>query len=681
MARKTADDTERPTGGRSIKGRTYPFIWHWAMALVAVPGAATGLWLLGRRDPQVRALIAFLDVLATWAVVTFAFKLAEHAKRKPIIAWHTAGTVFGVGFVWGLTTVAGWSLTWAVVYFFAAVVGAASWNLHRVDALRARSDKEGDDKGLAEILGIPHARFGKPKVTDNTITATVTVEPGGTVADVQSALPKIEAAAQGAIPGRGRVVQDPSDAKVAELTLSRQDALRTWLPWPGPSAPGGSIAQPIITGYYEDGAQKRYWLCAGLDDDGAPRVGTHIGRMGMAGSGKSGDAKLELAELMTRCDVVVLYADATKGQQTARPLMSGITLYADTPQKGKILFRGVRQLVRDRADRLGFAGFADWTPDCFAHAQLRMPAVVVFVDEADELITDPAFTWLATKARSTGVFLSVTLPRADHVSMPPTARFSIGIWECFGTGDDYSADFALTDATQKAGAHPEAWRNTKPGYHFLDTAPGVDPRLFPVPARSFQHTDAEIEAVVLAHAHQRAGLPPQDVVSLGQAWEFCQPGDARRPGTEQRKPVPRVPDEDDYMDDDEGDEDVRIPAMAEDAEISDGAEYAAEDPTQPIPPVDDDGLRFDDGKPDATSPGEAAQAFDALLVRLAGEGRTEVRVVELVEQFPFRSGTWLSRRLSAVADGAVVSPPGLTLERTETAGRYVIHRLNGGHTS
>ncbi len=325
MARRTHDDTEHRTGGpRSLKGRAYPFVWHWIMALAIVPGVAGTLWLVGRPDPGLRALIAFADAFATCALSYFAMRLAEHARRRPIIAWHTSGTVFGIGFTWGWTTVAGWTPTWAVVYAAAAVVGASSWNLHRVDALRSRADGKGDDKGLAEILGVPNARFGRPRVTDDTITARVVAEPGGTIADVQSALPKIEAAAKGAIPGRGRVVQDPGDAAAGDLVISRRDALRTWRPWPGPSAAGGSIAQPIITGYYEDGATKRYWLCAGRDDEGAPRVGTHIGRMGMAGSGKSGDAKLELAELMTRRDVVVLYADATKGQQSAKPLMSGI---------------------------------------------------------------------------------------------------------------------------------------------------------------------------------------------------------------------------------------------------------------------------------------------------------------------------------------------------------------------
>lgn len=681
MARRTSDDTEHRGGARSLKGRAYPFIWHWIMALGVVPGVATGLWLLGQRDPALRALITFVDAIATWILVTFVFRLAEHAGRRPIIAWHTAATVAGVGLTWGLTTIAGWSPAWAVVYFFAGIIGAASWNMHRIDALRSRADGKGDDKGLAEILGVPNARFGKPKVTDDTITATVTAEPGGTIADVQSALPKIEAAAQGAIPGRGRVVQDPGNAAVGELVISRRDALRTWPTWAGPSHVGGSIADPICTAVYEDGTAQRYWFCAGVTDEGEPRVGTHIGRMGMSGSGKTGDAKLELAELMTRRDVVVLYADITKGAQTAKPLLRGITLYADTSPKGQILFRGVQRMIRDRADRLGHAGFADWGPACYEDPALRMPAVVYFVDEADELINHRLFEWLCGKARSAGVFLSVALPRADHTSMPPKARFNIGVWKCYGTGDDYSAEFALTEGTRKAGAHPENWRNTRPGVHFLDTAPGVDPRLFPVPCRTFRHTDAQVEAAVRAGDPYRAGLPGYDITALGDAWTYCQPSDARRPGD----PVPPTDDDEgggwdaDAEEGEEVDALAQVLARSEDAEDGDQRAYAAVDPTRPIPPMSGPDVQFGDDAPAPVSQAEAEAEFDRVLVEICAEpGRTTVTTAEMSERYTLRGSSWRSRRLLAVADGAVVSPPGIRLARDEhRAGLYHIHRVNG----
>jgi hypothetical protein len=685
MTRRTHEGTEHHAG-RSLKARTFPFTWHWIMALAVVPAVATGMWYAGRQDPSLRALLTMVAVLVTWALTAFAHRLAAHAGRKPLIAWHTAGTVFGIGFACAWTTAAGWSPTWAVLYLGGAVLFAASWNLHRVDALRSRADAQtGDDKGWAEVLGVPRIRVGRPKVVEAGVVAKVIAEPGGTIGDVQAALPKIEAASPGAIPGRSHVVQDPADATTGELTLVYEDVLRTWQPWPGPSALGGSIAQPIITGYYETGAAQRYWFCAGITDDGEPRVGTHVGRMGMSGSGKTGDAQLELAEVLTRNDVVLLFADATKGAQTAGPLMSGITLYADTQPKARVLFAGVRQMVRDRADRLGRAGYADWSPKCATDARLRMPAVILFVDEADELITDPKFVWLATKARSTGVFLSITLPRADHASMPPTARYSIGAWMCFGVGDDYSAEFALTEATRKAGATAvENWRNTRPGYRYLDTAPGVDVRLYPVPARSYRHTDAQVEAAVRAGAPYRMGLPSEDIASLGDAWRYCQPTDARRPGAQQQ-PVGLPPGSNDGGDDDmdDTDEDIdvaRVLAEGEDAEPGDTDGYAELDPSRPLPPYIGPDLPIDDGKPEATSQGEAVRAFDALLVEMAGEGRTEIQLSEVVERYGYRSTTWTSRRLTALAEGAVVSPPGLAVQRKPDgpAGRYLLVRLNGG---
>lgn len=677
----TSDDTAQG-GRRGLQGRTYPFIWHWLMALLVVPLVGTILWAVGLRDATIRALIVFVDWPTFGLLGWFAVRLGQHAGRKPIIYWHTAVSVAAVGFSWGLTTVTGWSAGWAVVHLFASVLFAASWNLHRVDALRSRADeKTPEDKGWAEVLGIPRSKVGRPTVTANTISATVTAGPGETIADAQGAIPKIEAAAHGT-PGRTRIVQDPDDAQVGELVIARQDALRTWTSWPGPSAVGGSIADPICTAVYEDGTPQRYWFCAGVTDDGDPRVGTHMGRMGMSGSGKTGDAKLELAELMTRRDVVVLYADATKGAQTSKPLMRGIALYADTGPKGKILFRGVQRMIRDRADRLGHAGFADWSPACYEH-ELRMPAVVYFVDEADELINHQLFEWLCGKARSAGVFLSVALPRADNTSMPTKARFNIGAWKCYGCGDDYSAEFALTESTRKAGAHPENWRASKPGYHYLDTANGVDPRLFPVPCRTYRHSDLQIEAAVRGGDPYRAVLPGYDITALGEAWKYCQPGDARRPGDAVQPGANDDDGDDDGWDADVDEEDdvdgtARVLARSDDAEDGDRQVYAAVDPRTPIPPYRGPDVQFGDDSPEPVSQAEAEAEFDRVLVTMCAEpGRTVVTTAEMTERYTLRSSTWRSRRLMGVADGDVVSPPGLTLIRDEhRAGVYHIHRLN-----
>jgi hypothetical protein len=426
---------------------------------------------------------------------------------------------------------------------------------------------------------------------------------------------------------------------------------------------------------YEDGEVERYWHVAGGD-----RPANHVGRMGMTRSGKTGNALVALADTATRRDVVILYADCAKGGQSIGPLRPAVTLYADTQPKVTALFRGVEKMVADRANRLGQHGFRDWSPDCYTHPDLRMPAVLLHLDEADDYIGTERFTRLCKAGLSTGVYISVTLPRADHASMPTTARFSIGQWLCFGTGDSYSAEFALSEQTIAAGAHPQFWKNRRQGYHYLDGAPGVDEDRYPMPARSYGAQFDQLEQAVAAGAQWRARLPGYDMTSLGDAWLACQPNPGQIPlafvvredAAAKAAPDGGVTDEDEEM------PPMPLPDSEDPAEArADAALYAQVDPAVPIPdPVSGDGVDFAGDLPDAPSPEVAETAFNDLLRRIAMvEGKTEVKVEELVKRFPYRSRSTISRRLSAMAEGEILSPPGIALERTDRAGVYQLSVL------
>ena len=90
-------------------------------------------------------------------------------------------------------------------------------------------------------------------------------------------------------------------------------------------------------------------------------------------------------------------------------------------------------------------------------------------------------------------------------------------------------------------------------------------------------------------------------------------------------------------------------------------------------------LMFTDARPDAASQEEAEAAFDDVLRTLAEEGRANVSVADILTRYPYRSRSWLSRRLSAVAEGAIVAPPGLALERAERDGTYTLYSLAAAH--
>lgn len=680
MVRRSETHSEhRPRGLRS---RGLNFAGHWILAGAALVVCAVSR-VFGGGDPVRTPFVVIGELFATTVLAVFAYAIGTQTRRHPLVVAHTVGTVSAAGFAIVVSTIIGFPGPWVWVLMLVAVVAAGSWNLRRVDALRADPREPGDSEdSLSKAVGLAKTQVGKPQVHANRVEIPLRHRGGETVADAQSALAKVEAVA-GTLPGRSRVVRDPDDASRSTIVLTTRDELKHWTRWPGPANPGGSFALPIRIGVYEDGQVEQYWHVAGDD-----RPANHVGRMGMTRSGKTGNALVALADVATRTDVVILYADCAKGGQSIGPIRPAVTLYADTQPKVTALFRGVEKMVADRANRLGRHGFRDWSPECYTHADLRMPAVLFHMDEADDYIGTERFTRLCKASLSVGVYLSPTLPRADHASMPTTARFSIGQWLCFGTGDSYSAEFALSEQTIAAGAHPEFWKNRRQGYHYLDGAPGVDEDRYPMPARSYGAQFDQLEAAVAEGARWRASLPGYDIASLGDAWMACQPNPAAptqvmRPNGDGESWYVARPNSSDLDEEDEEMAPMPLPDADDTAEAqADAALYAQVNPGEPIPaPAEGDGVEFGGDLPEAPSNDAANRAFDDLLRRMAlVEQRTEVTVSDLVDRFPYRSRNTISRRLTAMCDPdnpEVLFPPGIALERTEKATRFLLHVLAG----
>ncbi len=674
MSKRTEHHSEHRARGLRTRGLNFAGHWLLACAVLAVTVVSR---IFGGGDPVRTPFVVIGELAATAGLAMFAFAIGTQTRRHRLVTAHTTGTICAVGFAVVVTTIIGFPAPWLWVLTLGAVVGAGSWNLRRIDALRADPREPGDSEdSLAKAVGLAKTQVGRPDVHANRVEIPLKHRGGETVADAQSALPKIEAVA-GTLPGRSRVVRDPDDASRSKMILTTQDALKHWTRWPGPAHPGGSFALPIPCGVYEDGEPEQIRHVAD-PEQGLPAC--HVGSMGMTRSGKTGNALVRLADVATRRDVVILYADCAKGGQSIGPLRPAVTLYADTGPKAAALFRGVQKMIADRAVRLGEHGFRDWVPDCYTHPDLRMPAVLFHMDEAQDYIGTERFTKVCATALSVGVYVSVTLPRADHASMPTTARFSIGQWLCFGCGDSYSAEFALSEQTIAAGAHPEFWKARRQGYHYLDGAPGVDEERYPMPARSYGAQFDQLERAVAAGAQWRARLPGYDMTSLGDAWMACQPNPGQIPlafvvredAAAKAIPDGGVTDEDEEM------PPMPLPDADDSAEArADAALYAQVDPAVPIPdPVSGDGVDFAGDLPDAPSPEVAETAFNDLLRRIAMvEGKTEVKVEELVKRFPYRSRSTISRRLSAMAEGEILSPPGIALERTDRAGVYQLSVL------
>jgi hypothetical protein len=605
-----------------------------------------------------------------------AYRVGVDLGRKPVFYGHVVVTVVSAGLL--LLAFVIWGFSWTRVIFslLTLMAGAISWNLHRIDALRADPrDKGEDDKGWGAILGLPGTRVGKVSHGDYAVTATLHHGPGETAKQVAGKLDALESAAN-AVSGRGMVVPGER-AGSSEVTLVLEDPMKLWRPLPGLSHPGGSFADPIRISYYaHTGKWEEYWFPHGRMPNGEIRSFSHRGRMGTTGSGKSGDLKNEAAEVASRRDVVILWADAVKGLQGAGGLIEFFTSFADTEVKAKLLFRAVKELTKYRADAMGAAGFTDWTPEVYA--QLGFPAVYYVIDEGDELIqTSEVFKWLATKVRSVGIYLALTLPRADHQSMPPTSRYSIGAWKCFGTGDDYSESFALSEETLAAGANTTSLKARIPGAHYHDSSPGIAPQMYPIMLRSGESSHEQLtEWVRTARAgFTAATFTAKEVEILNQngAYTACLPSN-RRTGTALAVPAPATNDDggdDMRMNANEDEADRRPPS--EHAEPGDDEEYAKIDPRMPVttPPGSD--LDLEDDKPRPRDYATMAAEFERVIREMATEGLTEFTTGDLYRRASACwSESYVSKRLRRALEDEAIRPPGIMLERHEDgkAGHY-----------
>ncbi|MDG4533430.1 hypothetical protein [Streptomyces sp. AV19] len=198
------------------------------------------------------------------------------------------------------------------LYFMGAPALALSWNIRQV--LRRNPDAigaAGADGGLLEKVGLAKTQIARSEVAPNKATFDLQLPRGElTQDDVSKAVPLLASALD--VPKNAvRVTADPESASRAQLTIVPHDLLKNTVPCPGPSSPGGSIAEPVRIGIYEDGTEAVLYFPGDPDDH---RNAMHLLVMGMTGSGKSEGGLTALAEVLTRRDVVVWASDPAKAE-------------------------------------------------------------------------------------------------------------------------------------------------------------------------------------------------------------------------------------------------------------------------------------------------------------------------------------------------------------------------------
>ncbi|MDH6517476.1 hypothetical protein M2163_005543 [Streptomyces sp. SAI-135] len=619
--------------------------WQWGdspwagvgltLASVALTG---GTWWMGKSTSEQRRLHSAITVAAGSAWVTAA-----------CLSGPTAGPIDDL-------------------FLMGGPVLALSWNIRM--ALRHTPDATGPggDKGLLEKIGLARAQIGAAKVEPNRVTAPVALDAGSqTNDDMAKALGNLASALD--LPTSAvRYTPNPDSNRRGELVIVPEDMLSEVVEWQGPSNLGGSIAEPLVIGRYDDGSLLVMWLPG---DPDAGRNSTHGLIAGQSGSGK-GDAALNLlTEILSRRDVIVWFSDP-KAFQDFAPLRAGLDWDAEGGSQTEVMVAAVEAVIPARTRWLGAHGYRQWVPkaaeqqndpehscrtDGTACGCAGMPFLVAWFEEAANTLRnlgDDAFTGIAQEARSAGVSLIVSLQRPSYDQMSTSTRASLPSVIALGC-DARDEGFALPDEVLAQGAHPGAWGNRRPGYCYV-VSPGIPEDRYASPGRTRRFTKRAVPVMeLLATWAQRNGATA-DPITAGAATAVAGNAYTGRTdaGTDQQATALRAVTEEDDMDH------GGLLVDPEDQHI---------DPEVDLPELEegDDAPIFGQEAGRKPSPEEARELFAQALEEFEEAGQMIVGPKDFLDWCDRHhlSRSWVSKRLKEAAiEGR--------LEQTNTTGRWRI---------
>lgn len=614
-----------------------------AVWLAEWPLAALAHWQWGG-SPWASAGLTLSAVAITG---TTWWAAGEHklTRQRTVLAVSTAAASTGwfAGAVIGGATTELAVNTWLMGGSTIALVWAVKRTLRTTENTQASGD--GTEKGLFEKIGLARAKARESKVGPNKVTVPVTLDRGAQTHEDAAKAAKGLAGVLGVPESAVRWEKDPEDAGRGQYVIVPEDMLKEPTPWPGPSCPGGSIADaPIPTGIYEDGPVCAIWFNG---DEQAGRNAQHYQVMGMTGAGKSQGGRVALVDLMTRRDVVLWLLDPSKGQQTFGPILPGADWAALSMPECQQVIGVLPSVITARANELGANGFDQWTPE--AGARLNMPYMVVWFEEVAKLFRDGVdLAPIAQEARSAGISLVFSLQRSSHTSMDTDVRANIGGAGVFGTNSATDSGFALSDDTMDAGARPEAWKNNKPGYSYWEAA-GLNEERFATPTRTYL-MDKQVAAETIAR-YKTVRAPDAGPVTAAAA------GPAYVNRKRYHSTPQTVVEQHTVVVDEDGD---AIPADDQELNAADPeyADLAVVDIDTPLPEVPADRDRSLGRQPGQSKMSREAslQALEDVLNELADAGQLEIGPADVTPHLDRigKGGSWVRTEFRRLAREGVL---------------------------
>lgn len=501
-----------------VKGNPLPYLVPPAAGLanLILAGVLSRMWG-AYADPTVWQVAWRAGlILACSAVIVWATWGVGRARKIELRAASLLMSICSCGGLFVLTF-RGFSFDSVVVYLLVMVTTSvllAVTKLLRGHGDDARANLFGElGERVRELQDV--GATGKPKEIEGRIVTHAEMLPGGDFGSL--AKPEVRTAIASALDvpvGGVRMIRDRNTPRTGRMEVSPVDMLENPPAWPGLSAPGGSIGEPIRFGVYQTGAPIPLIL-PGNSKAGRNAIGVLI-LLGQAGSGKT-ELQLTLAaEARSRIDAEVTYIDGRKGLQLPAEFRDAMHTFIHNADEGERYLDGLIPEVAKRAGQIGGHGHEQWTAGCGKCPPFR----VVIVDEASKFIeAEDTLVELAESIRSVGMFLLLGIQRATGDRLPTSVRTTVGGVICMGVKDVAEGGRVLSEETIEAGADP-GWKNRKPGALYAEL-PGTDPDDWSLPGRTFRpDRDAvigELLDVLAARGEHPASRPaaPATVPAAG----------------------------------------------------------------------------------------------------------------------------------------------------------------------
>ncbi|MGY4973475.1 type IV secretory system conjugative DNA transfer family protein [Streptomyces nigrescens] len=628
-----------------LVGKALPFAGPWvgAAALPPVAGLATNaMW--GGAPLSAGLASAGLAVggaalsAVTWKAVSGTSKAARFRRVQA-----TASVAAGMGWLTAATSAGPFGHPMTDLWLLGGGLVAASCNLRQLMRNGAHGEAEESTGGglaaLAEAIGWEKVRVRDAKGSGKgTVAAAVAVEPGATIADVQSTTGKVAAALQ--IPPSGVVITpDAENGARGTVSLRVADLLKDGVPFAPPLEMGLLPTEPIPVGLYADG---EVWAINPF----AAAILQHLLVMGVTGAGKSEFARGVLAHLMTRRKMTLALIDCSKGRQSMGHIKDGLDVFITDQKEARRFIRSLPAAIKARGDQLADEGLDQWTPESSLNAML------VWLEEAADLADFEELDKIARAARSVGIWLVISLQRATWTNVSTDVRANLQASACFGVDDAGDAGFCLPDRVTDAGAIP-AWGSDRPGYAFA-TGMGIPEPRWTMEARAGLTERDVLVALVEAGASYRDPLDETTANAMGQVYaqrthrgtNRLTPGVPPAPPAAAPAPLEAAPPAaaalpgQDAIDSDDLDDVMSDSEEMELQEVYD--EVMGAIPSDPEPDADYAGLGLDDDMPDSNTAGiefeapprpSAEEARDILCTEIDGwmkAGRLEFEPSDLI---------------------------------------------------